>query len=115
MTTSLLRDGTATSVAATWYDPEFWGPIGHGCSRCHEYPPFLFFSYGGLCFPCLARCFKGWEEERLLLWLAGQHSRRLRLEAAGRARKAYRDYGSIGPALEYEKLYGVWLLDRPHP
>lgn len=110
-----MRQHTHAALHA-WRDPEFWGPRGRGCARCHERPPVVWgLPCGALCFPCLAACFPGWDEERLIQWLGGQQATRIRQEERRAALAAYREHGYLAPARAYKAQYGVWLLDIPEP
>ena len=110
-------------AAATWRDPEFWGPKGRGCARCHERLPIVRDAgfgdgaglHGALCEDCLGRCFNGWSFERLVDWLGNQHTVLIRDGKRAAALKAARRH-DLEPAREYEQEYGVWLIPwRPSP
>lgn len=115
-------------VDETWRDPEFLGPRGLGCARCHERPPIVWDAgfgdgtprdqkglHGALCEDCLARCFPGWSFDRLVDWLGRQREALIRNGRRAVVMKAVMN-GDLEPAMEYERDYGVWLLDwRPSP
>lgn len=88
-------------AVSAWHDPEFFGPEGMGCARCTEGAPAVWgLKCGALCWGCLAGCFHGWGEERLITWLGRQREVAIRQEE----RKAV-----------FRLWYGVWLLDVAHP
>ena len=103
-------------VVHAWRDPEFWGPQGRGCAHCHEHPAAVFgLPFGDLCFECLAAWFPGWDGERVIQWLGRQRAEFIRQGERLAAFTAWREHRDQGPALEYKRKYGNWLLDVPEP
>lgn len=70
--------------------------------------------FGALCDICLERCLPGWDWEHIEGWLVRQKAALLRQAERRAVLKAWRLW-DLGPALAYEKKYGVWLLGWPHP
>ena|SRR3990167_8850814 len=102
-------------ILATWRDPEFWGSEGLGCAHCHVNEPMVFgLPFGALCWDCLALCFLGWDADRLIQWLGYQKQSYIR-QGERKAALAAANKGNINEALEYERKYGVWLLQMPRP
>lgn len=102
-------------ILHSWRDPEFWGLKGLGCSHCHDRPPIIQgLAFGALCDVCLERSLPGWSFERIVEWLGSQRGIVIRRTERTEAVKAARKY-NLRPALEYERKYGVWPLEYPHP
>lgn len=96
-------------VAHAWTDPEFWGPPGLGCARCHERPPIVWglpFVTGALCLDCLSRCFNGWDFDRLVGWLVRQKEGYIRKCARAAAWAAYNN-GHPELMYKYREKYGL--------
>ena len=91
-------------------DSEFWGPVGLGCSRCHQRPPLIYgISVGPLCEECLLSCFAGWTFDTLVSWLGVQRGTYVRQEKRLSAWRAWRRRD--GRQLDaYEREYGVKLV-----
>lgn len=103
-------------AASAWRDSEFWDSFkGLGCALCQVNPPIIWgLSFGALCDRCLERCLPGWAFDRIVEWLGRQRLAFLRKAERQAVFQAARE-NDLGPALEYERKYGVWLLDRPRP
>ena len=107
----------ATEAAHAWNDPEFWGPPGRGCARCHERRPIVRDAgFGGaLCDACLGRCFPERPFEWMVEWLGQERERQVRQERRAEALKAALR-NDLQKALRYERDYGIWLPAwRAHP
>lgn len=103
----------ANAIYAWHGDPEFWPPEGLGCSLCHVGAPIIWgLAFGALCDRCLERCLPGWDFERIVPWLGAQKTALLR--KAERA-EVFKSNSPVDAALAYERKYGVWLLEYPHP
>ena len=102
-------------VIYAWRDPENMALVGLGCHRCHVRPPVVFgLPFGALCDACLERTLAPWAWERIEGWLVRQRGVKIR---QGERRAVLRTWSpsNLGPALAYERKYGVWLLEYPHP
>ena len=92
-----------------WDDPEFWGPKGLGCSRCHDYPPLIRLPFGGLCERCLLQTFVGFTIDRLIEWLGRQRGVYVRQGKRRSAIDAWKR-GDDRLRTEYQQEYGVDVI-----
>ena len=112
-TERLSKAEAQAQVIYAWRDPEFLGPVGLGCHRCHVRPPIVFgLPFGALCDACLERTMAPRAWERIEGWLIRQRGVRFRQRER---RAVFRADYPVEAALAYERKYGVWLLEYPHP
>ncbi|KKL89466.1 hypothetical protein LCGC14_1914440 [marine sediment metagenome] len=60
-------------------EDEFWGPVGMGCSHCHEEPPAVVTIARGVVISLGMACLGRWWPGRTAAWVEGWIDRQMRI------------------------------------